>query len=101
MSAKAQVKAVRRRMLESLYGQPLRALQARIASSGSPVRERAVLDAAQLVHGDIDRLGQLFDQWRFDSRAPGNLSFNGYVRYVLRKEAAAARKTNRPYGRQA
>lgn len=102
--SKAQVKAVRRRMLESIYGAEIRhRITSRNSSSGAQVPLRVALECAQLLNGDIDKLVKLHLQWGWPTggtTVPMNLSFSAYVRYVLRKERQKRSGSNRPYGRQ-
>lgn len=98
--SKAQVKAVRRRMLESLYGAEIRQrITSRNSSANVQVPMRVALECAQLLQGNIDKLVELHNQWGWGGNVPLNMSFSAYVRYVLRKERQKAKHSSKPWGR--
>lgn len=96
--SKAQVKAVRRRLLASGHRQNLDALHA-----VSKIPMRVLLDNLTLLRGDFSKLRTLAHRWQYPDAIGGvplNLSFSAFVRYSLRREQQVARKTTKPYGRQ-
>lgn len=96
MMSKAQVKAVRRRLVAAGHADELLAMQAQ-----SKVRQRTLQDCLVLLGGDVGKLRTLHSNWHMGLfGVPNNVSLSSYIRYVLRCEAAQRNKTDRPYGRR-
>lgn len=94
MSAKSQVKAVKRRLVGAGHMHVIEELHKR-----SQVRPRVLLDCLVLLRGDVEKLRDLNTKWHYRTQGvPNNLSFNAYVRYILRRERSP--HSQNPYGRK-